>query len=113
MNPLSSKLKLLYLDYSKSKIVHESKIAEFQSKLDAQEAQRQAAETKSDRLELLVKALAGDSNQIKQELVDGQRRLIVLEVNEQALMRRYTASTRVEQVYQKEIVRLKVMLKVK
>lgn len=87
--------------------MHHEKIQELEGKIEKLESSKNCAEIKSSRLESLVSTLSEDSNVISKELIETQRKMVILEVNEQALFRRYNASLQVEQVYQKEISRLK------
>jgi hypothetical protein len=100
-------LKYLYLDHTKARKSHEIEVQEIKTKLETSESLRAVTETKVQRLEGLLSTLNDGPESICQNLIDSQRRLVVLEVNEQALLRRYTASMQVEQVYQKEVARLK------
>jgi hypothetical protein len=99
---------MLYLDFSKSKTANELQAKNYKEKIGKLESLKEIAELKANKFESLIFNLSKDDHYIKQELIESQRKLVVLEVNEQTLVRRYTASMQVEQVYQREISTLKV-----
>jgi hypothetical protein len=101
---------MLYLDFSKCKTENELQVKTYNEKINKLESLKEIAELKADKFESLIVDLSKDDHYIKQELIDSQRKLVVLEVNEQTLVRRYTASMQVEQVYQREISTLKVYM---
>ncbi|KAI8905079.1 hypothetical protein EDD86DRAFT_212204 [Gorgonomyces haynaldii] len=100
--PVNNKLRLLYLDHSKIKKEKLEQEKQFEKKIKSLEDNIGALSTKNNRLEKLIQDLSLNPDQMRQELIQVERRLVVLEVNEQALMRRYQASLQVESLRNKE-----------
>jgi uncharacterized protein (DUF2336 family) len=64
---------------------------------------------KVEELERAIIARSSSSEDIRDALVEAQRKIIVLKVNEEALTRRYVAASESEQALNKEIQKLKVL----
>lgn len=105
--PALRQFRTLYSDSCKARKVYEITIQEYESKVQKLEGLKEFAEIKSLRLSEVLEKLVKSPHDISQALIECQRRLIVLEVNECALVRRYSASFQLEQFYQRDNIRLK------
>lgn len=61
-----------------------------------------------EELERAISVRSSSSEDVRDALIEAQRKIIVLKVNEEALTRRYVAASESEQVLNKEIQKLKV-----
>jgi hypothetical protein len=64
---------------------------------------------KVEELERAIFARSSSSEDVRDALVEAQRKIIVLKVNEEALTRRYIAASESEKALCKEIQKLKVL----
>jgi hypothetical protein len=74
------------------------------------EEERQKAVIKLEELEKYLSLNSSTSDDIKEALIESQRKLVVFKVNEEALTRRYIAATESEQSLIKEVQKLKVII---
>ncbi|KAK6098993.1 40S ribosomal protein S26 [Batrachochytrium dendrobatidis] len=102
-----SKLQMLYKDHNKSKAIHESKVSKLSKALNEANNRESLLSAKIDRLESLLATTEASSDEITRATIDAHRKLIVMQVNEGMLARRYTALSDVEAFLQKENARLK------
>ncbi|KNC97427.1 uncharacterized protein SPPG_09464 [Spizellomyces punctatus DAOM BR117] len=105
---LAGRQRQLYRDYQNLKQENAEKAAALEANLRDADAAREAAQTRTEELETLVVILsAGSDELIKSSLIEVQRKLMVLKINEKALTRRYLALQEVESGLRTENERLK------
>ncbi|TPX68705.1 hypothetical protein SpCBS45565_g02947 [Spizellomyces sp. 'palustris'] len=105
---LAGRQRQLYRDYQNLKQENAEKAASLEANLRDADAAREAAQIRTEELEALVVTLsAGSDELVKSSLVDVQRKLMVLKINEKALTRRYLALQEVESGLRTENERLK------
>ncbi|KAI8847902.1 hypothetical protein BC829DRAFT_418070 [Chytridium lagenaria] len=97
----------LYKEYQMHKKESAEKIQESEEALRAANLSREAAEIKANDLDKVISTLKdGTHDTIKRELIESQRRVTVLKVNEMNLKRRYSSLADVEKNLRKENVKL-------
>nr|KAJ3422939.1 hypothetical protein HK105_005441 [Polyrhizophydium stewartii] len=105
---LCTKVQMLYRDHQICKQDHEDKMQKLAQSLGEANQRADLAQHKARELESLVAHLenmAGDD--ARRFGVEAGRKLVVLQVNEKTLSRRYTALAEVEQLLRKENARLR------
>lgn len=105
--PMCSKMKQLYRDHVQLKETYAKDIESRQQEVEQLKDKVESGNIKSQRLELIIASMNYDSESLQSKLVESERMLVVLEVNEHALLRRYAASHQVETQYRNETLRLK------
>ena len=90
-------------------MAEDAKEISFQNISKAEE-ERQKAVIKLEELEKYLSLNSSSSDDIKEALIESQRKLVVFKVNEEALTRRYIAATESEQSLIKEVQKLKVII---
>ncbi|KAJ3083752.1 hypothetical protein HK102_000920, partial [Quaeritorhiza haematococci] len=101
----------LYKQYTTKLEQHEKTIADLEQQLQDAIAEGKSAETKADEFERTLQTLMrGDHDEIQTALVEAQRSLVVLKVNEEKLVRRYMAASDTEAMLRKENERIKAEL---
>ncbi|KAJ3039732.1 hypothetical protein HDV00_011964 [Rhizophlyctis rosea] len=104
---LAQKQHLLYRDLQTTKETHALEIQQSQRQLKEAVAAKDDAILRMKELELIAEAVHMGPDDVKRNLVETQRRLIVLLTNEKSLTRRYLAMVEVENGLRKEVGRLK------
>ncbi|KAJ3344968.1 hypothetical protein HDU83_004566 [Entophlyctis luteolus] len=106
---LAGKQRHLYRDYHQSKKSAAEEIKKLKQDLDEAVSETEASKIRISELETLVSAIheRSDFNKTQKALIDSQRAVTVLKVNEMNLKRKYMAATDVEQNVRKENMKLK------
>jgi hypothetical protein len=105
---LAGNLKHLFKQNKELKKEAEESKETAQNKISKAEEERQKAVIKAEELERAISARSSSTDDIRDILVEAQRKIIVLKVNEEALTRRYVAANESEKALNKEIQKLKV-----
>lgn len=103
-------MKRIYQENWELKQQRDSVVA--QSEIDVRKAQEEKsrAVTRLKEFEALVNERYTSSEGTQKALVDAQRNLVVLKVNEETLTRRYVTACESEVSLQKEVTKLKVTM---
>ncbi|KAJ3289656.1 hypothetical protein HK104_007316 [Borealophlyctis nickersoniae] len=108
---LAHKHHLLYTTHTAALHTHTQTLTSLQSQLAAAESAKDLAETRARELDSLLNVSKFGPDEAKQALVEAQRRLVVMCVNEKQLGRRYVALVEVEKGLRKENARMKTDMK--
>lgn len=106
MKILAGNLKHIFLQNKEFKRLAEEYKEDAKNKISKAEEERQRAVIKAEELQKVISSSTSEYTQ--NALVDAQRKIIVLKVNEEALTRRYVAASESETILSKEIQKLKV-----
>ncbi|KAH6583475.1 hypothetical protein BASA60_001436 [Batrachochytrium salamandrivorans] len=103
-----TKLRMLYMDHHREKKSHEKEISELQNTLKEFQNREDTLQLRISSIESLLKMTENSSDEITRSTIDAHRKLVVMQVNESMLNRRYTALVEVETLLRKENTKLKV-----
>ena len=105
----AAKQRLLYKDHQNMKKQAEQEIKRIKDEAADAFAAKEAAEIRADEMDKAVKALSNrSSDEVRRSLVESQRNVTVLRVNETTLRRRHMAVSDSEARCLKEVAKLKV-----
>ncbi|KAJ3055080.1 hypothetical protein HK097_011570 [Rhizophlyctis rosea] len=104
---LAQKQTLLYQDLTSAQKAHSVQLSDIQKQLQSAIAEKEDAQVQVKELKVIAESIAMGPEDVKKNLVETQRRLIVLLANEKTLTRRYLAMVDVEEGLRKEGERLK------
>ncbi|KAH6563917.1 hypothetical protein BASA60_010539 [Batrachochytrium salamandrivorans] len=96
------------MDHHREKKSHEKEISELQNTLKEFQNREDTLQLRISSIESLLKMTENSSDEITRSTIDAHRKLVVMQVNESMLNRRYTALVEVETLLRKENTKLKV-----
>ncbi|KAI9202124.1 uncharacterized protein BJ171DRAFT_515759 [Polychytrium aggregatum] len=104
---LVGKQRLLYRDFHEQREQWRSEAKSLKEKLQGSETEQECLSLKLREMDRLVDSLSKDPESVRADLIEAQRKVSVLSVNEHNLKRRYSAMLEVESILRKESSSLK------
>eukprot|EP00842_Homolaphlyctis_polyrhiza_P002585 jgi/Hompol1/3327/HPOL_003201-RA len=104
---LFTKSQMLYRDHQRLKQTYEQEVTSLRLTAKEAESRLEAAQVRISALETLTATTEKSADDIQRATIEAHRKLVVMQVNERMLTRRYLALTDVEQLLRKEHRRVK------